>query len=184
MFTVENFEHEIIKYFVKKRVSLLNKTYDRLVTMTSSCLLRLILLEKNIVYSLNNVRNIYKFPATSCLKDIIYHRLKCSEFSLQLSGLWTQHSVNEDACLIPGFSRLRTWHCYKVRCGLQMQLGSGVAVAVVWACSCSSNSTPSWRISIWYRCGHRKERKEGKKRTLQISVLSQFLLFALKDWLS
>ena len=28
-------------------------------------------------------------------------------------------------------SELRIWHCYKLQCRLQMQLGSGVAMTVV-----------------------------------------------------
>ena len=39
-----------------------------------------------------------------------------------------------------------------------MQLRSGVAVAVVYTGSCSSDWTPSLGISIWCRCGPRKDK--------------------------
>ena len=53
------------------------------------------------------------------------------EFPLWLSGLRTQHSVHEDAGLIPGLIQwLRILH-HKLCWSLQMQLGSGIAVAAV-----------------------------------------------------
>ena len=43
-------------------------------------------------------------------------------------------------------SRLRIWHCHKLWCGSQTQLGFRTAVAVVKAGSCSSDWTPSLGI--------------------------------------
>ena len=53
------------------------------------------------------------------------------EFPLWLSRLWTQRSPGEDVGLILALLiGLRIWHCYKLQCRSQMQLGSGIAVAV------------------------------------------------------
>ena len=48
-----------------------------------------------------------------------------------------------------------------------MQLGSRVAVAVVWANGYSSDLTPRLGISIWHRCGPKKQTKQTPKVNLK-----------------
>ena len=55
-------------------------------------------------------------------------------------------------------SGLRIQRCQKLRCSLQMQLGSSVAVAE--ASTCSSDSTPGLGTSICHRCGLKRERDD------------------------
>ena len=55
-------------------------------------------------------------------------------FPLWLSGLRRQHCLCEDVdSILALLSGLRIWHCHKLQCTLQMQLGSSVAVAVAQA---------------------------------------------------
>ena len=49
--------------------------------------------------------------------------------------------MRTQVCSLASLSGLRIWHCCKLRCRLQMWLGSGVAMAV--AGRCRSNLTPS-----------------------------------------
>ena len=53
------------------------------------------------------------------------------EFLLWPNRLRTWYSVQGDVGLIPGFSGLRIWHCYKLQYRLQKQLRSTVGVTVV-----------------------------------------------------
>ena len=85
------------------------------------------------------------------------------EFPLGLSGLRTQHSVCEDAGLIPGLSQwdkdlMLVW----LGCRPQMQLGSGIVVA---------DLTPSLGISICYLCGPKKKKKYIKIWFLEVHEL-------------
>ena len=58
----------------------------------------------------------------------------------------------------------RIWHCSEPWCRLQTWLRSGIAVAVAQAGSCNSNLAPSLGISIWCRCGPKKQKKKKKKK--------------------
>ena len=49
---------------------------------------------------------------------------------------------------LASISGLRIQHLHKLKCRLQMQLGSHVAVAVMQASSCCSDSTPIVGTSI------------------------------------
>ena len=57
---------------------------------------------------------------------------------------------------LASFSVLRIQHCHKLRCSLQISLGSDMAVAQ--AGSCSSDSTPSPGTSICCSCGPKKKK--------------------------
>ena len=65
---------------------------------------------------------------------------------------------------LASLSGLRIWHCCALWCGLQTQLGSGVAV--VRAGSYSSDSTPSLGTSMCHGYGPQKTKKKKKKEFL------------------
>ena len=63
----------------------------------------------------------------------IYHKYtcKCWEFPLWLGGLGTQHSVHEDADLIPGLTQwVRIWHCHELWC--RSRCSSDPALPWLW----------------------------------------------------
>ena len=50
-----------------------------------------------------------------------------------------------------------------------MRLRSGVAVAVAWPSSYSSDLTPSLETSIRFRCGPKKQKKQKKKKYIDVN---------------
>ena len=80
----------------------------------------------------------------------------CGSAGKELSTVSMRMQVPSLA-LLCGFM---TQHCRKLRCTLQMKLGSGVAIAMAVAGSCSSDSTPSLGIATCRRYGCKKKKKK------------------------
>ena len=88
-----------------------------------------------------------------------YHEFPLWLSSNDLTG------IHKDSGSIPVTIQcwLRICHCNKVKCRLQMLLGSGISVAVAVASSCSSYLTPCLGISICQECSPKKAKKKKKK---------------------
>ena len=93
------------------------------------------------------------------IKNKIKLRTVHQEFLLWLRGLWPQHSLHEDADLIPGLvqwfkdlalPQAAAW----VTDAAQILCRHGCGVGL----SCSSDSVPGLGTSICYRYGHKKKK--------------------------
>ena len=76
------------------------------------------------------------------------------------------------ASSLESLSGLRIWHCRELWYRSQMCLRFNVTVAVAKASSCSSYWTPSLGISIFHKCGPKKQREKKKKERKKIMQAS------------
>ena len=79
-------------------------------------------------------------------------------------------SIHEDEGWIPV---LALW--LRIHIATSNRSQTHIAVAVALAGSCSSNLTPGLRISICYRCSHRKKEKKKMEPQLLKVVLLLFI---------